>query len=151
LEQLRSRRLASPPARQLAQLVGDPPDVPVDIRRKYVTTLVYVFLTNGYGESWDANTIYVELIRNFDPAEARVALSLFTNRDIVNRLHQRLSEKKFRELLDIIDSKIVSRPRRELLEALKAVEDGSMHAASRDRKIVRLYETASRAARAASR
>lgn len=139
------------PARHIAQILGDPPDVPLDIRRKYVKTLVYVFLTNGYGESWDANTVYVELIKNFDTTQARVALSLFTDKDIINRLHQELSERKFRELLDLIDSKIVSKPRRELLTALKAVERGSMYAAHRDRTIAQLRTAASRTSRAASR
>jgi hypothetical protein len=139
-----------PPARQLAQLVGDPPNVPHEVRQKYVKTLVYVFLTNGYGESWAADTVYVELIGNFTTVEARFALSLFTDKEIINRLYQKRSEEKFRQLLDIIDAQIVSRRRREILEALKEVDDGRMYAAHRDRNIMRLYEEASRATRAAS-
>lgn len=139
-----------PPARQLAQLVGSPPNVPREIRRKCVTTLVYIFLTNGNGESWAANSIYTELIEQFNTAEARIALGLFTDREIINRLHQERSDKKFRELLDLIDSKVVSRPRRELLEALKAIEDRRMYAAHRDRRIMRLYDEVKRATKAAS-
>ena len=138
------------PARLLQELVGSPAQVPGDIRAKYVRTLIYVFLTNGYGESWSANSTYVELISQFTTTEARIALGLFSDRGIINRLHQEISDKKFRELFDLIDSKIVSLPRRALFEALKEIEPGRMYAAHHDRSIMRLRSEAMRATRAAS-
>ncbi|WP_146758876.1 hypothetical protein [Micromonospora noduli] len=138
-----------PPAGQLSLLVGDPPAVPSAIRRKYVKTVVYVFLTNGYGESWAAKSTYKQLIEAFTPSEARHALGLFTDKDIINRLHQDRSDRKFHDLLTMIDKKIVGRTRRLLLDALAAIPKGQLHAAHNDKKIMNLYKEAQRSTRAA--
>ncbi|MFF9101480.1 hypothetical protein ACF1AU_12990 [Streptomyces rubrogriseus] len=107
------------PATRLAELVGSPPSVPKEVTHKYVDSLVWVFLTNGSGESWSANPIYETLLRGLTVEEASYALTSFCSHDISLRLNLDLPQHKFRELLDIIDGKIVGRRRRELLSALK--------------------------------
>ncbi|MFF9408958.1 hypothetical protein ACF1B0_26045 [Streptomyces anandii] len=107
------------PATRLAELVGAPPSVPEEVMHKYVDSLVWVFLTNGSGESWTASPIYERLLRGLTVEEAAYALTSFCSHDISLRLNMELPQKKFRELLDIIDGKIVGRQRRELLSALR--------------------------------
>jgi hypothetical protein len=115
-----------------------------------VKTLVYVFLTNGYGESWAGNSVYVQLIQSFSTAEARTALSLIVDQDISNRLNQPRSQNKFRELLTLIDPKIVAKPRRDLLEAVAPIPNGQLHAARFDPNVKQLLAGARRASKAAS-
>jgi hypothetical protein len=133
-----------PPVRELQRLVGDPPNVPKSMQEKYATTLVYVFMTNGSGVSWSAEPVYRELISRFTTREASFALNAITNSTIANRLYQRLSRQKFHEMLDLIDSKIVSGARRDLFLALKGTPVDDLAKAPSNRKIERLLVEAKR-------
>ncbi|ARH94959.1 hypothetical protein STRMOE7_00065 [Streptomyces sp. MOE7] len=106
-------------ARRLAELVGQQGSVPENLVRKYVKTLITVFLTNGHGEAIAANPIYLDLIGRFDPEQARLSLRSFANAEISSQLQRPLSQKKWDELLNVIDVKITGRPERELLQAVR--------------------------------
>ncbi|MFE5900778.1 hypothetical protein ACFQ67_25680 [Streptomyces sp. NPDC056488] len=106
-------------ARRLAELVGQHGAVPENLVRQYVKTLVTVFLTNGHGEAVAADPIYLDLIGRFDPEQASLALRSFANAEISSQLQRPLSQKKWSELLNVIDVKITGRPERELLEAVR--------------------------------
>ncbi|MFD5393327.1 hypothetical protein ACFWJW_03610 [Streptomyces sp. NPDC127097] len=106
-------------ARRLAELVGQHGSVPGNLVRQYVKTLVTVFLTNGHGEADVANPIYLDLIGRFDPEQASLALRAFANAEISSQLQRSLSQKKWDELLNVIDVKITGPPERELLEAVR--------------------------------
>ncbi|MEU5524667.1 hypothetical protein ABZ759_29390 [Streptomyces sp. NPDC047860] len=106
-------------ARRLAELVGQHGAVPDNLVRQYVNTLVTVFLTNGHGEAKAANPIYLDLIGRFDPEQASLALRAFANAEISSQLQRLLSQKKWNELLNVIDVKITGRPERELLQAVR--------------------------------
>ncbi|MFF1927309.1 hypothetical protein [Streptomyces sp. NPDC058228] len=130
------------PAVRLAELVGNPPAVPKEVMHKYVDSLVWVFLTNGAGESWSANPIYEQLLRGLTVEEASYALTSFCSHDIALRLNMERPQKKFRQLLDVIDGKIVGRQRRELLSALKDFA-GSYSKAKYDAGIKKLLDAIS--------
>ncbi|MEU0345157.1 hypothetical protein ABZ092_41080 [Streptomyces bobili] len=106
-------------ARRLAELVGQHGSVPENLVRQYVKTLVTVFLTNGNGEVFMADPIYLDLIGRFDPQQASLALRAFANAEISSQLQRPLSQKKWAELLDVLDVKIIGRPERELLQAVR--------------------------------
>jgi hypothetical protein len=133
-----------PPVRELRRLVGEPANVPRAIQQKYVTVLVYVFLTNGSGVSWSASPVYEELISEFSTREASFALNSITNDTIANRLHQRLSRQQFHELLNLLDHKVVTGARRDLFDALKHMPVDELAKASKDKKILRLLSEAKR-------
>ncbi len=132
------------PAQDLVRLLGDGYSVPRSIQEKYVTVIVYVFLTNGYGVSWAANPVYEELISNFNTREATFALNTITNTTVANRLHQPLSQAKFGELLQLIDGKIVSGARRALFEALRRMDPDAWQGAGRKTSVQRLLSEAKR-------
>ncbi|MEV7776804.1 hypothetical protein [Kitasatospora sp. NPDC088351] len=106
-------------ARRLAELVGEHGAVPDSLARQYVKTLITVFLTNGHGEAFAANEIYLDLISRFDPEQASLALQAFADAEISSQLQRQLSQKKWDELLNVIDVKITGRPERELLQAVR--------------------------------
>ncbi|KJS60397.1 hypothetical protein [Streptomyces rubellomurinus] len=106
-------------ARRLAELVGQHGAVPESLVREYVKTLITVFLTNGHGEAFAANESYLDLISRFDPEQASLALRAFADAEISSQLQRQLSQKKWDELLNIIDVKITGRPERELLQAVR--------------------------------
>lgn len=133
-----------PPARELQRLIGDPPNVPVGIREKYATVLVYVFLTNGSGVSWSANPVYLDLISGFTTDEANFALNSITNETVSNRLHQKLSQEKFVELLDLLAHKIVPGARRDFFEALRKISSDELPRVTKNPTITRLLSEAKR-------
>lgn len=133
-----------PPVRELGRLVGDEPKVPRAIQEKYATVLVYVFLTNGSGVSWSADPAYRELIGKFTTRESAFALNSITNRAVVNRLHSSLAKEKFKELLAILNLKVVSGARRDLYDALVAWPEADLDAAPTAPRIKRLLSEARR-------
>lgn len=106
-------------ARRLAELVGQHGSVPTNLVRQYVKTVVTVFLTNGNGEVFAADPIYLDLIGRFDPQQASLALRSFAKAEISSQLQRPLSRTKWDELLDVLDVKITGRPERELLQAIR--------------------------------
>lgn len=127
------------PARTLQKLVGTPPQVPSHTRIKYVHTLVDVFLGNGYGVSNTAEPIYRELIESFTTEEALVALTAFADPSIRSSLQLDLSRSRWRELLDLLRSRVAGQRALELLAALDEFH-GPMDKAVSDAKIKKLLK-----------
>lgn len=109
-----------PFARQLQRLVGDEGKVPAAINSEYVLCLVEVYLTNGNGVAWNAEPIYVELLENFDPDQALIAVLSFHELRISSSLQHSLCQKKFRSLLEIMKHKLSMPAARELVEAIES-------------------------------
>lgn len=126
-----------PPAKELARVVGDPPNVPSSLEVEYVQTLITVFLTNGHGESWVAAPVYEELIDSFTPRQASIALLLVMGEAVSTQLRHSLSEKKWEHLLGILEPKLVSRPVKEFFSALKGYGP-PIHTAHKEGKMRRL-------------
>jgi len=73
-------------ARQLQRLLGDSSKVPKAINKKYILTIVEVFLTNAHGVANNAEPIYKELISTFDSNQANIAVLSFNDDTIANKL-----------------------------------------------------------------
>jgi hypothetical protein len=106
-------------ARQLRAVVGDHGTIPPQMNFQYVKTIVSVFLTNGSGESWTANPIYTELIKNFDEKQSFIALISFTDESIKSKLQFPLCQNKFAEMLGYIESNITSKGTLDLLGEIR--------------------------------
>jgi len=124
-------------ARLLERLVGDQ-GVPAEVRKEYVTGLVYVFLTNGHGVAWNADTIYTRLIERFTRQEAQVALLSFTDVPISSRLQMSMARQKWDELLDLVEPKL-GRKYKELLTAIKE-SNASPDQLARETRLKRMVE-----------
>jgi hypothetical protein len=105
-----------PFARELKRIVGVPPKIPKEITKNYVLCLVEVFLTNGNGIAWDAESIYLELIRHFNNRQATIALLSFTTDQISSDLQIPLCKNKYIELLNLIKPMITNASTLELLK-----------------------------------
>ena len=108
-----------PFARELQRLVGDDGNVPKQVYKPYILTLVEVFLTNGNGVALNAEPVYEKLLDFFDQRQALIAVCSFRETNIASRLQFHLCQQKFRQLLDMMKSK-VSAPA--ILELIKALE-----------------------------
>lgn len=95
-------------ARQLYSVVGNHGSVPPEMNFKYVKGIVSVFLTNGNGEVWEADPIYIELIKNFDARQSFIALISFMDETIKSKLQFPLCQKKFEQMLGYLESNITS-------------------------------------------
>lgn len=122
------------PARILRSIVGTPPNIPAANEKRYVHDLVYVFLTNGHGVSHSANTIYVELLQGMTPEQSRTALLTFTDTRIASQLQTAIAQKKFRELLTILETKLIGRRAKQLHQTLSSFP-GNYSQARHDSKI----------------
>jgi hypothetical protein len=102
-------------ARQLSRIVGDPPKVPRAISKKYVLSLVDVFITNGNGVASSAESIYEDLLSKLDSHQANVAVLSFNDMGISSKLQFNLCQRKFREMLDIVRPSITTPAIKDLL------------------------------------
>ncbi|MDP3890561.1 hypothetical protein, partial [Nocardioides sp.] len=102
-------------ARNLHTLVGADP-VPVAVQKKYVLTVVNVFLGRGSGIAWNADPVYRELIMGFSPGEARDALLSFQEVEVAGKLQMSGPAAKYVEMLELLKPKFSDTASRELLE-----------------------------------
>lgn len=109
-------------ARQLKTITGGSDKVPKAINRKYVLTLVKVFITNGHGEAWNAEPSYRELIGQFDNRQAQLAAFSFLQEDVASKLQFDLCSNKFRQLLSIVKGSITSNEVRAFVEEIESTK-----------------------------
>ena len=121
-------------ARQLRTVIGNHGTIPPQINFQYVKTIVSVFLTNGNGEAWAANSIYIELIKNFDAKQSFIALTSFTDEAIKSKLQFPLCQRKFSEMLGYLEANITSEGVLDLLNEIKG-EVKSLHILSNNDKL----------------
>lgn len=107
------------PARRLKSIIGDVPSVPVGIQNKYISTLIDVFLTNGFGVARSSNDIYLELINGFTPKQSIYALSLIFDEGISSKLRIKLCAEKYFEMIKIVEPKISTQAAKQLIEQIK--------------------------------
>lgn len=130
-----------PLARQLKTLIGKQ-GAPVGVRKKFVMTLVDVFLGRRTGISWAADGVYRELIGAFNPAEARLALTAHMSVEISTKLQYDKPRSQYNELLGILEPKLTDRASRSLFDAIRAFT-GPRDAMSKDTTISRLSKAMS--------
>ncbi|HEY9295110.1 MAG TPA: hypothetical protein VIQ31_01820 [Phormidium sp.] len=106
-------------ARQLQRLVGETGRVPPEINNEYVLCLVEVFLTNGNGVAWNAESTYISLLDQLDPAQSLIGILSFSNLNISSRLQHTLCEKKFKELMEMMKHKVSMPAVKELVEDIE--------------------------------
>lgn len=108
-----------PFARQLQRLVGETGKVPLEINNEYVLCLVEVFLTNGNGVAWNAESIYTSMFDQFTPDQALIAILSFSDLNISSRLQHSLCQQKFRSLMEIMKNKVSMPAVKELIDAIE--------------------------------
>ncbi|MFC1874284.1 hypothetical protein ACFLYX_03175 [Chloroflexota bacterium] len=129
-----------PLARELSRLIGSSGSVPKQVDPDYVYGLVEVFLTNGNGVAWNAESVYKSLLSKFDQSQALRAIASFNRSDIASRLQFRLCQDKFYGLLDIMDDKISSPAIKEFLNKIRTYS-GPLSRIKDDSKIKREIQT----------
>lgn len=92
-------------AGQLQRIIGTL-GIPDKIKSHYIYALIEVFLTNGNGVAWNAEPIYLKLLEELNAANASYAILTFTNQRIASRLQFSLCQDKFRNLVNIMKSKV---------------------------------------------
>lgn len=104
-----------PLARELRRLVGEEGNVPKQIYKDYVLGIVELFLTNGNGTAWYAESVYREMMNLFDQQQALIAVCSFRDSNIASRLQFDLCREKFKELLSIMNDKVSAPAIKELI------------------------------------
>jgi len=102
-------------ARALQNVAGREGKIPTSVKRKYVLSLVEVFLTNGYGVAWNADPIYRSLIDLFDSNQAVYAVLSFYDDSIASKLQFSLCQQKYYELLEMMKIKVSAAAVKELI------------------------------------
>ena len=129
------------PARRLASIIGNPPNIPKGAEKKYIYTLVNTFLTNGNGIANSADIIYVELINGLKPRQAIYALGLIFDDVISSKLRVRLCESKYRQLIEILAPKISTHAAKQLLSEM-ASEGSKLSDFKNNKQLFDLFEKA---------
>jgi len=111
-------------ARALNDLIGTTGFKPEKLPRSYILGLVEVFLTNGNGVAWNAEPIYIDLIKKFDATQALHAIISFNDQKISSKLQFPLCKHKYLEMLDILEKKITSQPLLDLIEEIRKNREG---------------------------
>ncbi len=108
-----------PFARQLLRILGDPMKIPKIVEKKLIYSIVETFLTNGNGIAVNANEIYIDILSKLDAHQASIAALSFTEKSISSRLQFRISERKFKEMLEIVKPSITSPPVNDLINYIE--------------------------------
>jgi hypothetical protein len=103
-------------ARQLLRIIGQPLKIPKSVEKKFIIAIVETFLTNGNGIAASANEIYTEILSSLDSHQANIAGLSFTDTRISSRLQFPLTQRKFKELIEIVKPSITSPPVNDLLK-----------------------------------
>jgi len=111
-------------ARALDDLIGTTGFKPEKLHKTYVIGLVEVFLTNGNGVAWNAEPIYIELIKKFDSTQTLHAILSFNDQRIASKLQFPLCKSKFLEMLDMLEKKVTSKPLLDLINEIRKNENG---------------------------
>ncbi|PWS25928.1 hypothetical protein DHW03_19030 [Pedobacter yonginense] len=111
-------------ARQLLRIIGQPMKIPKSVEKKFVMAIVETFLTNGNGVASAANEIYTEILSSLDSHQANIAALSFTDSRIASRLQFSLSERKFKELIEIVKPSITSPPVNDLIKYITETHKG---------------------------
>ena len=107
------------PASMLLNLVGPDGNVPDNVRDNYVKTVMECFLGNGYGVATAAEPSYQQMIQKFSPQDAGIALRTCIDPVFSSLLSTPVGQRQWNKVLDILEPKMISRPNRDLMEAIK--------------------------------
>lgn len=110
-------------ARQLKSIVGMPPQIPRNLRNRFIYGIVEVFLTNAHGVAYNAEEYYIEFLKSFDDVNSRIAAFAFLTDEISSKLQFSLCSDKYREMIGLIKNNITSPQIREILE--KRIENST--------------------------
>lgn len=111
-------------ARALNELIGTTGFNTEKLNRTYVVGLVEVFLTNANGVAWNAEPIYIELIKKFNSTQALHAILSFKDQKIASKLQFPLCKTKYLEMLDILEIKVTSQPLIDLIKEIRKNHKG---------------------------
>lgn len=108
-------------AKQLLNIVGN--KLPVKIIDRYVYTIVYVFLSNGYGIASSADPYYEALISGFDSRASMKAVVSLTRDDIASKLiNRKLCRTQYLRLLDLVMPKITAPMFKDFVDKLSKMD-----------------------------
>lgn len=122
-------------AKQLRRVIGENPKVPKGLDKKYIFSLVNVFLTNAYGVTHGAEPIYLELLEKLNPLQSAFAVLSFMDDEVSSKLQFPLCEKKYLQLLNLLEPKIISEPVKDLIKEIRKFTPGSLPQLKNDSKI----------------
>lgn len=126
-------------ALQLGRVAGKK-EIPSQINKKYVLTLTDCFITNGYGECWDADGIYKELIENYNQEQITLAAFTIMDEHIASMLQLKLCRKKYLEMISIIKDKNTSPVVGEIIDMIESRPD-SLNVMRKDSMVKQQIET----------
>lgn len=125
------------PAKRLQSLVGPDGDVPDNVRENYVRTVLECYLGNGHGISVAAEPLYREMVQKFSSRDARIALRTCVDPVFSSLLSTDPGQSQWEQVIKILEPKLISRPDRELLTAIKEF-NGEPEELRLDSRIVKL-------------
>lgn len=118
-------------AKQLVNIVGD--KLPSQIIDRYVNTIVYVFLSNGYGIASAADPYYETLISGFDSRASMKAIVSLIRDDVALKLKNRkLCRMQFIRLIELVLPKITAPMFKDFIDKLLKMD---LATASTDDKV----------------
>lgn len=117
-------------ARRLASLVGDTGEIPSAIAERYVEGLVEVFLTNGNGVAWAAESVYEELLAKLDATQALLAALSFRKMHIASKLQFTLCREKYLALVALAKTKVTSPQGADILNLIEGYKSPLQHLGS---------------------
>lgn len=111
-----------PFASALSELIGTTGFKTEKLHKNYILGLVEVFLTNGNGVAWNAEPIYIDLIKKFDSNQSMIAILSFNNQKISSRLQFSMCKTKFLEMINLLEKKITSKAFLDLINEIKNIK-----------------------------
>lgn len=94
--------------------------IPKEIEKQYVSTIIYCYLTNGFGIAYNAEPYYEKILHGLNNDQSVIALKSILDDKINTKLSlsNSLIDKKFKNFLLIIQDKIINEKYKDLINFL---------------------------------
>jgi len=127
------------PARRLKALVGAKGEIPTQVEVRYIECLVEVYLTNGNGIAWNADTVYERLLVLMNSKQSLISVLGFRRRAINSKLQFTLCSDQYVKLIEIAKVKVSSPQGKDLVDRIEQYS-APRETMSRDTKLMKEVE-----------
>lgn len=126
-------------ALQLRRVAGKK-EIPSQINKKYVYTIIDCFITNGNGTCWDADGIYKALIEKFSQEQITIAVFTIMDEHIASMLQLELCSQKYLEMISVVKEKNASPAVGEVIDMIE-YRSGTLNVMRKDSVVKQQIET----------
>jgi hypothetical protein len=129
------------PARQLQRLIPASGEVPLNVSKKYVKTIVMCRIGNGYGISRAAQPVYDELVGRFSDRHIYWFINLVNDAEFASRLQLGKCPERYQTLVVQMEQRAVNAQLKQALKFISSFPTNSLNNIRADSRFQQIQKT----------